>query len=102
MENLTDAELLVECSGLLSMMCDDVKESHEKMAAAYRDRPKDDSAGPVLKYSMCPALFMLGELMNCTELTQSSNERSDAIFDELRRRFPEVADEAGGGSDGHN
>ncbi len=94
MEHLTDAELLVKCSALLSRMCDDVKETHERIASAYLERPHDNSAGPVLKYSMYPALFMLGELMNCIELTQSSDERSDLIFEELRRRFPEVSDEA--------
>lgn len=88
LREMSDSEFFVECSKLLSAMCDRMKTAHEQIAELAAVTGNDSVVRPMLEFSMYTCLEGVGNILNGIDLVDESAERSAPIFAELHRRFP--------------
>lgn len=95
--HMTDGELYIACSHHLSRLCDLLKSSHAAMAE-IASRPENERIiRPMLKFSMYTSLEGVADVLNAIELHDEGSDSKehpslDAVFDELRRRFPQLSE----------
>lgn len=86
---MNDSEFFIECSKKLSLMCAEITKSHEGLASILQKNPDDNFARPMLEFSMQTCLNVVGDLLNAIDLVDDKlGDETNAIFAELRRRFP--------------
>ena len=89
--SMTDAEFYVECAAAVKHLAEQVLTIARQTAELAKSiKPEDASKvmGPALEFSMQNMLNGLGDILNGMDAATEEDEWTDAIFDEMQRRFP--------------
>ena len=87
LSQMSDSEFFIECSKVLSCMCDRIKTTHEN-ACDIAKLGDDALMRPMLECSMYTCLEGVADILNGIDLVDESAEQSAPVFAELHRRFP--------------